>query len=70
MCENSQHWWTHTDPESLAEDYDCMFGALEIYRSTLKSYFNGAAREVCEGVCFIAAEGKKERYIAAGGKYY
>ena len=67
MCKEGR-WWTFTKPESLAEDYDLLFGCLEIYRTTIKSYFNGVDF-IHKDVGSVAAEGKKQRYIDAGGKY-
>ena len=68
MCETDGRWWTFTAPESLARDYDILFADLPIYRTTIKHYFSRYVT-LNKDVAFRAADGKRERYIAAGGRF-
>jgi hypothetical protein len=68
MCDTDGRWWTFTAPESLAHDYDLLFAELPIYRTTIKRYFSSYVT-MNKDVAFLAADGKRERYISAGGRF-
>jgi hypothetical protein len=68
MCERDGRWWTHTDPKILATDYDYIFSDVPAYRKTIKKYFS--SHEILnKDVAFVAADGKMEMYITAGGLF-